>query len=83
MNTTSMRLLQLKNIKNKLKPIMISLSILKSFLKEIWSWTLVYDQDNDTLGVVMFTSMWAGPYIIKHFLSKGAYESVQFLGLLR
>ena len=34
---------------------------------------LVYDQVNDKLGKGKFESMWYGPYVVHHFLRKGAY----------
>ena len=34
---------------------------------------LVYDQANDKLGKGNFETMWYGPYIIHHYLNKGAY----------
>jgi hypothetical protein len=41
---------------------------------------LVYDQDEDPLGVGKFKPMWFGPFVIKKILEKGAYELVDFDG---
>lgn len=41
---------------------------------------LVYDQDKDTLGAWKFNPMWHQPYIVKRFLCKGAYDSVDYEG---
>jgi hypothetical protein len=35
---------------------------------------LLYDQAKEPLGVDKFNPMWHGPYIVRHFLEKGAYE---------
>ena len=43
---------------------------------------LVYDQPNDKLGKGKFESMWYGPYIIHHFLEKGAYTLIESDGQL-
>ena len=43
---------------------------------------LVYDQPNDKLGKGKFESMWYGPYIIHHFLKKGAYTLIDSDGQL-
>ena len=43
---------------------------------------LVYDQDNDKLGKGKFESMWYGPYVIHHFLGKGAYTLIDSNGQL-
>ena len=37
---------------------------------------LLYDQENDKLGVGKFVPMWHGPYIVKQKLAKGAYELI-------
>lgn len=42
---------------------------------------LVYDQAHDKLGTGKFKSMWHGPYIIKHILSKGAYDLIDYNGI--
>jgi hypothetical protein len=34
---------------------------------------LAYDISHDTLGHGKFDSLWHGPYIIQHYLTKGAY----------
>lgn len=39
---------------------------------------LVYDQENDNLGVGKFEPMWHGPYIVKCALEKGAYEIIDY-----
>ena len=39
---------------------------------------LVYDQAHDKLGADKFEPMWHDPYIVKHILSKGAYELVDY-----
>ena len=41
---------------------------------------LVYDQASDTLGVGKFVTMWHGPYIVKHVLSKGSYKLQDYEG---
>lgn len=41
---------------------------------------LVYDKKNDTPGEGKSISMWLGPYIVKHVLGKGAYESKDYEG---
>ena len=41
---------------------------------------LVYDQANDALGAGKFVTMWHGPYIVKHVLSKGSYELQDYEG---
>ena len=43
---------------------------------------LTYDQQHDKLGVGKFESMWHGPYIISRVLEKGAYELVDYDGIL-
>jgi hypothetical protein len=34
---------------------------------------LSYDITHDTLGLEKFESLWQGPYVIRHYLTKGAY----------
>jgi hypothetical protein len=41
---------------------------------------LIYDQDNDKLGVSKFESMWFGTFILKLVLKKGSYELVNYQG---
>lgn len=41
---------------------------------------LLYDQDNDKLGVGKFKAMWHGPYIVKRVLQKGTHELVDYEG---
>jgi len=43
---------------------------------------LLYDQVNDKMGVGKFEPMWHGPYIVKCFLQKGAYELIDYEGNL-
>ena len=43
---------------------------------------LVYDQPNDKLGKGKFDSMWYGPYVIHHFVGKGAYTLIDSDGQL-
>ena len=42
---------------------------------------LLYDQENDKLGVGKFVPMWHGPYVVKRKPAKGAYELVDFDGV--
>ena len=42
---------------------------------------LTYDQKHDKLGAKKFESIWHGPYIVRHFLEKGAYELVDYDGI--
>lgn len=42
---------------------------------------LVSGQAHDKLGARKFKPMWHGPYIVKHFLSKGPYELVDYDGV--
>lgn len=42
---------------------------------------LVYDQENNRLGVGKFEAMWHGPYVVKHALEKVAYELVDYDGI--
>ena len=42
---------------------------------------LLYDQESDKLGAGKFQYLWIGPYIVKHVLSKGAYELVDYDGI--
>ena len=41
---------------------------------------LLWDQDKEPLGVGKFKAMWLGPYVVNKFLSKGAYELVDYDG---
>ena len=41
---------------------------------------LLWDQDKEPLGVVKLKAMCLGPYVMLKFLSKGAYELVDFDG---
>eukprot|EP00253_Pinus_taeda_P006970 PITA_06970 len=41
---------------------------------------LLYDQANDKLGAGKIEPMWHGPYIVKIFLQKGAYELIDYEG---
>ena len=43
---------------------------------------LTYDQRHYKLGKVKFESMWYGPFIISKVLEKGAYELVDYDGIL-
>ena len=43
---------------------------------------LLYDQDRDMLGAGKFKAMWRGPYIVRQVLEKGAYELVDYDGIL-
>ena len=42
----------------------------------------LYDKEADKLGVGKFEPMWMGPYIVKRVLEKGAYELVDYDGIL-
>ena len=39
---------------------------------------LLYDQEVDVIGTGKFEPLWHGPYIVKIFLAKGAYELVDY-----
>ena len=39
---------------------------------------LLYDQDSDKLGAGKFEPLWMGLYVVKHALTKGAYELVDY-----
>ena len=41
---------------------------------------LLWDQDKEPLGAGKFKAMWLGPYVVSKFLSKGAYELVDYDG---
>ena len=41
---------------------------------------LLWDQLKEPLGTGKFNPMWCGPYMVKHVLEKGAYESVDYEG---
>ena len=43
---------------------------------------LLYDQEADVIGTRKFEPLWHGPYIVKRVLSKGAYEMVDYDGIL-
>ena len=43
---------------------------------------LVYEKPNDKLGKGKFDSMWYEPYVIHHFLGKGAYTLIDSNGKL-
>eukprot|EP00253_Pinus_taeda_P031921 PITA_31921 len=43
---------------------------------------LLYDQESDKLGAGKFKSFWMGPYIVKCVLTKGAYELMNYDGIL-
>ena len=43
---------------------------------------LLYEQDLDLLGAGKFEPMWHGPYIVKRVLEKGAYELVNYDGIV-
>eukprot|EP00253_Pinus_taeda_P011946 PITA_11946 len=42
---------------------------------------LLYNQESDKLGARKFKSLWMGPYIVKHVLSKEAYELMDYDGI--
>ena len=42
---------------------------------------LLYDQEDDNIGIGKFEPLWHGPYIVKCVLEKGAYESIDFYGI--
>ena len=42
---------------------------------------LLYEQDRDVLGAGKFEPMLRGPYIVRQFLEKGAYELVDYDGI--
>jgi hypothetical protein len=42
---------------------------------------VVYDQAHDKLGTGKLEPMWHSPYIMKHFLHRGAYELVDHDGI--
>ena len=57
----------------------------KNFQPRIFSkgdLVLLYDQEADVLGTGKFDPLWHGPYIVKRFLSKGAYELVDYNEIL-
>ena len=41
----------------------------------------LYDQEFDKLGAGKFELPWMGPYIVKRFLTKGAYKLVDYDGI--
>ena len=41
---------------------------------------LLWDQDKEPLGAGKFKAMWLGPYVVYKFLSKGAYELMDYDG---
>ena len=41
----------------------------------------LYDQEDDVIGTGKFEPLWHGPYIVKKFLAKGAYELVDYDGI--
>ena len=43
---------------------------------------LLYDQEADVIGTRKFEPLWHGPYIFKRVLAKGAYELVDYDGIL-
>ena len=43
---------------------------------------MVYDQPNDKLGKGKFESMWYVPYVVQHFIGKGAYTLIDSDGQL-
>ena len=43
---------------------------------------LLYDQEANVIGTGKFEPLWHGPYIVKIFLAKGAYELVDYDGIL-
>ena len=43
---------------------------------------LLYDQEADVIGTGKFEPLWHGPYIVKRVLAKGAYELVDYDGIL-
>ena len=56
----------------------------KNFQPHIFSegdLVLLYDQGADVIGTGKFKPLWHGPYIVKKFLAKGAYELVVYNGI--
>lgn len=45
------------------------------------TWSLLYDQEHDKLGVDKFKPMWHGPYILELTLAKETYELVYYDGI--
>ena len=43
---------------------------------------LLYDQEANVIGIGKFEPLWHGPYIVKRVLAKGAYELVDYDGIL-
>ena len=43
---------------------------------------LIYDQEANVIGTRKFEPLWHGPYIVKRVLAKGAYELVEYNGIL-
>ena len=43
---------------------------------------LLWDQAKEPLGVGKFNPMWHGPYVVKRVLEKGAYELVDYEGMV-
>ena len=43
---------------------------------------LLYDQEVDVIGTGKFEPLWHAPYIFKRVLAKGAYELVDYDGIL-
>ena len=43
---------------------------------------LLYDQKFDVIGTRKFEPLWHRPYIVKRVLAKGAYELVDYDGIL-
>ena len=43
---------------------------------------LLYDQEADVIGIGKFEPLWHGPYIVKRVPAKGAYELVDYDGIL-
>ena len=41
---------------------------------------LVYDQNQEPLGVGKFKLMWLGTYIVSKVLNKGSYELIEYDG---
>jgi hypothetical protein len=67
--------------KNGQRPPLITMSTFAHFNEG--DLILAYDIAHDTLGHGKFESLWHGPYIIQHYLTKGAYilDSLEGLSL--
>ena len=70
---------------NKVHKRRIKVQYHKNFQPHIFSESdlvLIYDQEVDVIGIGKFEPLWHGPYIVKRVLAKGAYELVDYNGIL-